>query len=90
MSCKECDCVLGFRTQGDTLQGVATELGCVLNTGCYRFVFNSSTQGVAASVQLHYRQVVLYVCECMVDRVLFLAVGLLLWGARRLGVREDP
>lgn len=40
--------------QGDTLQGVASELRCVLETGFYRFHFSSSIDYVSGSVQLLY------------------------------------
>lgn len=40
--------------QGDTLQGVASELRCVLESGFYRFHFSSSIDYVSGTVQLLY------------------------------------
>ena len=40
--------------QGDTLQGVSSELRCVLETGFYRFHFSSSVDYVSGTVQLLY------------------------------------
>ena len=40
--------------QGDTLQGVASELRCVSETGFYRFHFSSSIDYVSGSIQLVY------------------------------------
>ena len=40
--------------QGDTLQGVAAELNCVLDSGYYRFMFNSTTDAISATAELHY------------------------------------
>ena len=45
--------------QGDTLQGVANELDCVLKTGRYLFLFCSNIKGVLATVELHYQPMAL-------------------------------
>lgn len=45
---------MSVHLQGDTLQGVASELRCVLESGFYRFHFNSSIDYVSGSVQLLY------------------------------------
>lgn len=41
-------------SQGDTLQGVDTELRNVLETGFYKFHFSSSIDYVSGSIQLFY------------------------------------
>jgi len=45
-----------FQLQGDTLQGVSSELQCVLKTGYYTFLFSSglTLTHESGSVQLHY------------------------------------
>ena len=40
--------------QGDTLQGVAEELHCVLQSGYYSFVFRSTADSVSGTVELRY------------------------------------
>ncbi len=43
--------------QGDTLQGVSTELRCILNSGYYTFVYSASSTPLKSdfgSIQLHY------------------------------------
>jgi len=40
--------------QGDTVQGVASELSCVLESGFYCFHFKSSVDFVSGAVQLKY------------------------------------
>lgn len=43
--------------QGDTLQGVSTELRCILASGYYTFLYSASStplNNVCGSMQLHY------------------------------------